>query len=191
MINVLQTTQNKIIIKNFKTMKEEIIKQIHELMEEHHIYVNEVVEYRRRLIRNDHQPFDLLCVCSTASQLFRTTFEKGKNLHPIAIFPFANNNISLFLHECGPEQRCFVAEQDVPSVEYWKSIDAIKDELNQKLKELGAPIVDGVYFAGPPAGGIYANWLVDFQDGKAMEAYNCSFSEWAKFRACSPYLEKV
>ena len=133
-------------------MKEKIINQICSLMNEHHIYVSEIADARRRLFHNDYQAFDLLCLCSTEKTLFRTSFEKGKDLHPIAIFPFADNNIALFLRECQVEERCFVVEQDVPSVEYWKNIDAIRDKLNQKLVELGAPIVEGVYFAEPRVG---------------------------------------
>jgi len=172
-------------------MKEEIIKQIHELMDEHRIYVNEVAEYRRRLLQNNYQAFDLLCLCSTEKILFRTSFEKGKKLHPIAIFPFVDNNIALFLRECHSEERCFVVEQDVPSVEYWKNIDAIRDELNQKLRELGAPIVDGVYFAEPRVGKRRDNWIVCFQEGKVMHSCLYSLHEPAKFRACSPYSEPV
>ena len=189
MINVLQTTQNKIIIKKIKLMKNKIINQILSLMAEHDVSVNEIVQAGNCQVYKDWHAFDLLCVSD--GRLLRTSFLEGKELNPIAIFPFADNNIALFLRECQAEERCFVTEQDVPSIEYWKNIDGIKTELNQKLTELGAPIVDGVYFAEPRVGKRRANWIVCFQDGKVMHSCFYSLHEPAKFRACSPYYEKI
>ena len=169
-------------------MKERIIKQILSRMKEFDISLEEIANYRDNMEAKQARgnAFDLLCFDKDG--LFRTPFSTNNELKPIAIFPFANDGFAIFLNECEKMERCFVVEQDIPTLENWKKIAENIVEINQKLTELGAPIIRGSYFAEPHLKSNRDNIIVHF-DNNTMDYKTNHLGAKAKFRASTPYYQ--
>lgn len=162
-------------------MKRQIIEQIRVLMKEYDISLSDLV-----LETKEHFPFDLLC--KTGDKYSRLPFETGKNCNPVAIFPSKVSRIALSLSETADEvDRYNLDESNIPSCLFWEEIFFNRKALNNALKELGAPIVDGCYFAEAMIGSI-PNYIVGFKpEYKTLASDYYTNNEKAKVRYCIFY----
>ncbi len=93
----------------------------------------------------EEERFDLLC--DVNGTLTRVPFEKGKDLEPIGIFPFNSSNLYLLLDETGMVAFPPVEEKkNLPDDTLCNLLMDNRPGLNEKLRELGKPILSGEYW---------------------------------------------
>lgn len=124
-------------------MKDEIIKQIRDLMKEHGISVGDLVEYYSK------GNFDLLVNVHASHMRVPTNVALSLGVPIVGIFPFEDSNIYFELNEKPEQTRHNVDESRVPTLDFWKRVFTIKDDLNKHLKQLETLTIDGYYFANP------------------------------------------
>lgn len=134
-------------------MNKIIIKKIVNLMKNHDIKIDEIVkaineQQTVQSNKNRQHPFDLLVEEDGVKR--RLPFELGRDKKVLGIFPWSVANIYLEVFETEHTTRLGVNEEDIPPVSFWKSIFKIVDVLNETLTSIGAPVIDGSYFAGTP-----------------------------------------
>ncbi len=124
------------------------------------------------------QKFDLLCLINGVPQ--RVPFDKGRNLNPIAIFPF-NGNWYLELAQEQEVLRHQVDEVRLPDRDIWIEVYKLQDALNAQLLAMKRPPLEGLYFAR--GGGL--NWAVIFDGNRvAMPEDSISATTVANVRYC-------
>jgi hypothetical protein len=162
--------------------KEQIIKQIKNLMQEHGITLSDLVtELDEVKVVSKKAPslnmdFDLACI-GHGCKISRYSFEIGRYFDPIGIFPFKDSPIYLFFDEEPMKQRLGLIEDSIPSIELWKNLFFIRKEINKKLLELKKPILEGCYFSEPKTPLNLENWVVEFKNEESCllyDAYNNS-----------------
>lgn len=105
--------------------------------------------------------YDLLCVVN--GKKVRLSYDDGCYRKIFGIFPFKDSNLYLNAIETEITIRLGVNEEKVPSVDFWKSIFEIKDELNTALADLHLAPINGRYYATAQIHP-YSNWIVTFKD---------------------------
>lgn len=110
--------------------------------------------------------FDLLCLVHGVPK--RMSFDEGRNLHPIALFPFATGNWYLELAQDDNMLRCNVDEKRLPDRDIWLELYKLKDDLNAQLLVMDQPPLSGSYFAH----GGNLNWIVRFDEEKTSMPEN-------------------
>lgn len=163
-------------------MKQEIIQQISTLMKEHDISLNDIALAIGEQPRK-HFPFDLLC--KIENKLKRLPFDVGKMYNPIAIFPSLDSNMAIMLEETSEEvPRINLEESNIPTYRFWEEIFLKRKALNDALRELGTPIIDGCYFAEPMIGSRASNIIAIKPEYKTLAHDNYGINETAKVRYC-------
>lgn len=102
--------------------------------------------------------FDVLCLIHGVPH--RLPFDKGRQMNPIGIFPFAG----LWYLELAQEENMLRKDANtdrLPDRDIWLEVYKLQDDLNAQLKVMGQPLLEGSYFAR----GGKLNWIVKF-DGK-------------------------
>lgn len=87
--------------------------------------------------------FDLLVFIDDIPQ--RLPFAEGKKLNPVAIFPF-NDSFYIELKETEVFGYPINFQERLPSVENFNRLSDVISELNERLQELGAPVLGGSYW---------------------------------------------
>lgn len=90
--------------------------------------------------------FDVLC--HYAGKDVRIPLEQADLETAWAIFP-TESNVYLSFTEVSMGFRFCVREEEIPRKEFFEGIFIFKDEINMILKDLGYPIIEGLYFANP------------------------------------------
>lgn len=161
-------------------MKRQIIEQIRVLMKEYDISLSDIALGSADQT-SKHFPFDLLC--KIGDKYSRLPFDRGRNYNPIAIFPSLDSHLALSLTETADEvYRNNLDESNIPTYSFWREIFYKRNALNKALRELGAPIVDGCYFAEPMIGS-RPNHIVAFNpDDRTLAEDYYNKNEKAKVR---------
>lgn len=161
-----------VILYNMKTTKQDALRLIKLLMQEHNIRMNEVAQMFEA-------NFDLLCIKD--GKKTRLPFNVGKDCNPSGIFPFKESDVYLELTETEESLRKFADELRLPTLNFCKMVYAIRDELNKSLELLGRPIIKGCYFAD--GNDLYRlNWIVGFDDTSYLTSDYYNNDEKAKIR---------
>ncbi|MEE6206640.1 MAG: hypothetical protein VZR95_01120 [Alphaproteobacteria bacterium] len=126
--------------------KQEAVQQILGIMQDNNITVADITATIKAQSRPQVQEnFDLLCEINGIRK--RLPFDTGKDLNPIAIFPRQNLKFFLSLEETGmisypaANEKEQLADEDLCTL-----LMEVRPELNEKLRELGKPIVSGDYW---------------------------------------------
>lgn len=129
-----------------------------DILRQMHLSDISIEDLREEMSRNpDFLPkkFDLLCLVHGVPQ--RLPFAKGKDLHPIGIFPFADNwYLELFQSE--EQLRTNADEGRLPDRDIWLEVYKLRNDLNAQLRVMKQPLLKGPYFAR----GGKLNWIVKF-----------------------------
>lgn len=154
--------------------KQHRVLQVLKIMQEKGITVEDLQ------IATKFETFDLLCKIN--GSLKRVSFEKGKSLNPIGIFPFKNDKTYIVFDGLGHiangntkmyySQRHKLLNVSIPTVDFFEEIFKIKDKLNDALSTLNKPIFKGAYLAVSPEYIPEANWIVGFFDNEASLSYD-------------------
>ena len=124
------------------------------------------------------QKFDLLCLIHGVPH--RLPFDKGRNMNPIAVFPFAGNWYLELAQDEGI-LRHHAGESRLPDRDIWLEVYKLQDQLNAQLRIMDKPLLDGVYFAR----GGKLNWVVKFDGNRiAMPEDSVSSTTVAIARYC-------
>ena len=163
--------------------KEQVIRKVIALLQENGMTIYDVSGYLRKI--NMHE-FDLLC-CVDGKQK-RLSFEEGKNCTPIGLFPFADDSHYIEFAEQTDCTRVFADESGLPTVVFFEKILPILGQINQCLKELKQPILDGYYFAQKYDG---LNWIVylSSEDQETLSADYYGRAETANIRYFGTFCE--
>ena len=121
-------------------MKKEKIKQILQIMEEHNISINEIVQQRDAW---EKAKFDLLCCIQ--GEYKRIRYDIGKHLNPIGIFPTLSNAYLLIGERDYRHRSCANESRLIPK-HFWAEIFTVINSLNKALEELEDQKLDGDYF---------------------------------------------
>lgn len=130
-----------------KTMKEQTIDQILKQMKTGGVSVSDLIEAQENAKAKKMQAFDLLIIENGVKK--RVPFEEGKNcVVKLGIFPRKDNQNYIELVESDPvscpleldERRKLLTEN------FAGIISDVREELNAKLREIGAPEVKGDYW---------------------------------------------
>ncbi len=153
--------------------KEEALRQILGIMDEQgELSVADIAAaLRARQYPKVEETFDLLV--EVFGERKRVPFESGKDMSPLAIFPRKNLKFYIELDESGmvpfPDEK---AKAEFPDEEIAVLIQEVRDELNEKLRELGKPILSGDYWMnGHELSGHIGYWMARFRDGKLKVDY--------------------
>jgi len=126
--------------------KDEAVKQILGIMAANGVTVLDIENaVKAQQCPKEEENFDLLC--NINGKLTRVSFEQGKDMAPIAIFPFNKSNFYLMLDETGMVTFPPVEEKkDLMDDTQCTLVTTNRTELNEKLRELGKPILSGAYW---------------------------------------------
>ena len=138
--------------------KELALQNIRDIMQQCGLSLNDVRTYLRTMAISN---FDLLCVIDGKKK--RVSFQDGKELNPIGIFPFKSDSRYLEFEQTMYTYRKFSDEKRLPPESFYKKINTIRVELNECLSLLKKPVLYGAYFAISD----YlkdVNWIVAFDE---------------------------
>ncbi len=125
--------------------------------------------------------FDLLCLVD--NKKVRMSFQKGKDKKVIGIFPFINSSLYLEVEESEMTQRCKVDNDYIPPIYMWEDIFRMIFTINEHLKLLQLPILEGLYFAKQANSSNNDNLIIKIdQDEKQLKFGSFSSEEPAKVR---------
>jgi len=155
--------------------KKEVLQQILAMMEQSGVTTADITA----AIKAKSQPkieetFDLLCEVN--NELKRLPFETGRDLNPKAIFPRKNLKFYLSLEETGmipfPElkDKERLLDEDLCTL-----VLEVRSELNEKLRELGKPLLSGEYWLnGHELSGIGYWMAIIREDRMRIDYYDAS-----------------
>lgn len=152
--------------------KEDALKVILGAMDESEVSVADIsAALRARQHPKPEENFDLLI--ESFGELKRVPFETGKNMAPLGIFPRNGLKFYLELDETGmvpfPDEK---AKAEFPDEEMCTLMQDVRNELNEKLRELGKPILSGDYWLnGHELPGHIGYHMARFRDGKLKVDY--------------------
>ena len=152
----------------------EVVPQILKIMNDNEITVEDISQALRAL--KNAETFDL--VCEVEGKLVRIPYEEGKNKNPIGIIPRKKYNFFLFLDETGMSAFPPIEEKDqLPDELICNLLMDVRPELNEKLRELGKPILSGDYWLnGHELSGI-GYWMAHIREDKLkVDYYNIKHS---------------
>jgi len=140
----------------------------------------EKVKEQHVIVHGVSYPFDLLCYEN--GKFVRVPMDKADVKTACGLFPF-EGNLYISLSENEENFRDCFRENEVPFATDMHELFKIKDELNVVIKELGYPVLEGMYFVKedfmPEE---ERNYVIDFNDGGKANVYDKY--ERAKFRSC-------
>lgn len=148
-------------------MNKRIIRRIAKIMNLHGISAAEIEKERKlaekeqRKENKNSQTFDLLVEGENGKKC-RVAFEDRGDAKILGIFPFAYSNVYLDVDETEETFRRGADEDAIPSLSFWKSLEGVREKMNQELASLGLPIVEGCYFASTPYGFTDLNWIIGY-----------------------------
>lgn len=152
--------------------KEEALRQILAILDEQgELSVSDIsAALRARQHPKPEENFDLLI--ESFGELKRVPFETGKNMAPLGIFPRNGLKFYIELDETGMvsfpelETKSTLIDEEMATL-----IMEVRNELNDKLRELGKPILSGDYWMnGHELSGI-GYWMAKYRDGKLKVDY--------------------
>lgn len=152
--------------------KEEALRKILGIMDEQgELSVADIsVALRARQHPKPEEKFDLLI--ESFGELKRVPFDTGKNMAPLGIFPRNGLKFYIELDETGMVPFPELATKDkLPDEEMATLMSEVRNELNEKLRELGKPLLSGDYWMnGHELSGI-GYWMAKYRDGKLRVDY--------------------
>ena len=191
-------------------MKEKIIEQILQLKNEYKLTWDELIEASMVCKKDElHQECQVLerkeaeqskdcpdiekylsarckydLLVKFQGRYLRVHFDKEtvKDLLCIGIFPFAESSYYLKLEESCECTRFNLKEDGIPTLSFWERLYRIKDELNEKLAIIGAPILEGCYFANPRKNNSKLSHIVGFNGNPTLDHDDYGLYEKAKVR---------
>ena len=121
----------------------EAIPQILKIMNENELTVDDISQALRA--QKNAETFDL--VYEADGKFIRVPYEEGKDKNPIGIIPRKKYNFFLYLDETGMSPFPPIEEKDqLPDEVLCNLLMDVRPELNEKLRELGKPILSGNYW---------------------------------------------
>ncbi|MBQ9732577.1 MAG: hypothetical protein IJV97_05790 [Alphaproteobacteria bacterium] len=123
--------------------KQNEIESIVNTMMQHNITVEEISKHFHQVFKED-SPFDLLCVQN--GEFKRVSFDIGKELKPVGIFPDKDSPYYLYLNKfLGRRSSLKLDESKIPSVDFFKMLFAKRQLLQKAFAELGIHDLNGTY----------------------------------------------
>lgn len=153
--------------------KNEAIKQILGIMAANEITVSDVENAVKAQQRPKvEETYDLLC--DVNGTLTRVPFEKGKDMEPIGIFPRKSLKLYLLLDETGMVPFPPVEEKKkLLDEELCTLLMDNRPGLNEKLRELGKPILSGEYWLnGHEHSDHIGYWMATIRDNQLKVGYD-------------------
>lgn len=141
----------------------------------HHILAimldnNISVDDLTQALRPKNETFDL--VCEIDGKLTRVSFEDGKDKNPIGICPKKKHNFFLFLDETGMVEFPDINEKSNLADEVLcRLMMEVRPELNEKLRELGKPILSGDYWINGHEHSGIGYWMARIRQDKLIVDY--------------------
>ncbi len=167
-----------------ESKKLEALKKITELMKENDI---SVINIRNFTEAREYHDYDLLCVCD--GRKVRLPFNKGKNLNPIGLFPLSDSFSYIELNELPEALREHADVARLPEVSFCEDMCLDIKGINNHLRKLDKPILQGEYFA---IGKFLQehNWIVKFDEPctELSSDYYDEEAKKAKIRYCGKFL---
>ena len=125
--------------------KQNEIESIVNTMMQHNITVEEISKHFHQVFKED-SPFDLLCVQD--GEFKRVSFDIGKELNPIGIFPDKASPYYLCLAKLrGKKSSLNIDESKVPTVDFFNLLFTKRKLLKKAFTELGIYDMEGAYLA--------------------------------------------
>ena len=118
----------------------------------------------------------------------KVTFEEGKGKKIVGIFPLSYSPLFLFTDESEQRTRLGADSNSLPHIGFWKSLMGVKNELNEALKELDLPIIEGDYFTASNYS--YDQNLIVTIKGEKMSSEYADDKKEAKLRYINIYEER-
>lgn len=152
--------------------KTEAVSKILAIMDAEKVSVAEIsAAMRARLYPKPDETYDLLV--EVFGEKKRVAFESGKNMSPIAIFPRKDLKFYIELDETPMTE--FPSEEEKSNFmdeEMATLVQGVRDGLNDKLRELGKPILSGDYWLnGHELPGHIGYHIARFRDGRLEADY--------------------
>lgn len=157
-----------------KLQKELVLQDIVRTMAEHNITIGDVdnaqKEYKRAQFA-EKETFDLLVDISGERK--RVSFEEGRTENFVAIYPFKDSDVYLELDETGETEYPPLENQNrLAHVDFIGAVMSVRPELNEKLRQLGKPILSGRYWVkGYEHPGHAGYWEVQVRQDKMDTGY--------------------
>ena len=147
-------------------MNQKIIKRIVGLMNLHGISLEDLAKElnqgKKVKLVNEH--FDLLVEINGKKK--RVSYQEGKELKVLGIFPFKQLNVYLESDETEETYRRGADEQRIPSLSFWQDLASYREKLNKDLADLNKPVIEGFYFATTAYGSSDLNWIISYRKGE-------------------------
>ena len=145
----------------------EEVHQIMSIMQENEISVDDIT---RALRPGTSETFDLVCLVD--GKPTRVPFEEGKDKNPIGICPKKKLKSYLSLEETGMVSYPDLSEKDkLADEDLCILFMEVRPELNERLRELGKPILSGDYWInGHELSGI-GYWMARIREDKLKVDY--------------------
>ena len=129
---------------------------------------------------HDNNQFDLLC--QVRGEKKRLPYFMGQFKDVIGIFPFKDSPLYLYTHETEITVRLGANEKKIPTLEFWRKIFEIREDLNKTLVNLNFLPLDGRYFARD-VGSSYVEDVVFFKkDDNQSTELSHTYHSRAKIR---------
>lgn len=123
--------------------KQNEIESIVKTMMQHNITVEEISKHFYQVFK-ENSPFDLLCVQD--GKFKRVSFDIGKELNPIGIFPDKASPYYLCLDKLwGKKSSLNIDESKVPTVDFFNLLFTKREQLKKAFTELGIYDMEGTY----------------------------------------------
>lgn len=151
--------------------KEEALRVILGAMDESEVSIAEIsAALRARQHPKPEENFDLLV--ESFGELKRVPFDTGKNLAPLGIFP--RNGLKFYIELDETPTVPFpdlAVKAELPDEEMAVLMAEVRNELNEKLRELGKPLLSGDYWLNGHELSGTGYWMAKFRDGKLRVDY--------------------
>lgn len=151
--------------------KQEAVQQILGIMQDNNITVADINAMIKAQSRPQiNESFDLLCEVNGTRK--RLPFDTGKDLNPIAIFPRQNLKFFLSLEETGMIPFPPVKDKDqLLDEDLCTLLMDVRPELNEKLRELGKPILSGDYWLNGHEFSGVGYWIANIREDRLRVDY--------------------
>ena len=174
-------------------MKEEILQEIVQTMQEHKLTLKDVEAFAKKHLSPQDLPalltntsFDVLIDhCGTQK---RIAFDEWTGETVLGIFPFKDEDVLIRSWESNQTTlRKRLKEKDIPTLDLCLRIFPLLSKINEIFARLDQPKLQGRYYVHGRGHG-YQNWIATFdEDAPKLKVEWFGSSEIAKFRYFTPF----